>query len=126
MRGQPPVVIVAEDEWIVRLVATEALTEAGFRVIEAEHGESALAALRLHAPAVDVLFTDIQMPGSIDGLQLAKLARALIPQIAVLIGSGNYSPDLSDMPLGSRFFPKPYSLAEIAPRVRALLDEKLA
>ena len=122
MPRQLKVVLIVEDEWVVRAVAAEALTDAGFSVIEAEDGDSALLALQHHAPAIDALFTDIRMPGKIDGLELARRARAIIPSIVVLIGSGNYAPNPADMPPGSRFLSKPYSLATIGPAVFALLD----
>ena len=117
------VVLVAEDEWVIRCCIAETLADAGFEVIEAEHGESALDALQRHAPDIDVLFTDIRLPGNVDGLELAKRARALIPGLAVLIGSGNARPSPDDVPPGAKFLPKPYSFRSIPAQVGALLDD---
>src|SRR3954471_15535056 len=70
-----PVVLVVEDEGLVRMFVTDVLEEAGFEVAEAENAEAGL--LALHArPDVRVLFTDVNMPGRIDGLELARIARA--------------------------------------------------
>jgi CheY-like chemotaxis protein len=78
-------VLVAEDEELVRLVVTEVLRDAGFEVIEAEHAEAALSVLEQHAARVHVLFTDIQMPGAMDGLALAHHTSQNWPEIALLI-----------------------------------------
>jgi CheY-like chemotaxis protein len=64
-------VLVAEDEELVRLVIVAALEDAGFEVIEAEHAEAAWSVLQINAASIRVLFTDIQMPGTMDGLALA-------------------------------------------------------
>jgi two-component system, response regulator PdtaR len=64
-------VLVAEDEELVRLVIAETLRDEGLEVMEAEHAEAALGVLEQHAARIHVLFTDIQMPGSMDGLALA-------------------------------------------------------
>jgi CheY-like chemotaxis protein len=67
-------VLVAEDEELVRSVIVEALLDEGFEVMEAEHAEAALIVLEGHAHRIHVLFTDIQMPGTMDGLALAHHA----------------------------------------------------
>jgi CheY-like chemotaxis protein len=64
-------VLVAEDEELVRLVIVQALLDEGFEVMEAEHAEAALIVLGSHGRRIHVLFTDIQMPGTMDGLALA-------------------------------------------------------
>jgi two-component system, response regulator PdtaR len=117
----PIVVIVTEDEALLRTFATEVLVEAGFTVVEAAHADDALAIMK--SRAVDVLFTDVQMPGSMDGLELARYVRRHWPRVAVLIASGNKGPSSTEMPDRSRFLHKPYSggrlLADICELIAA-------
>jgi CheY-like chemotaxis protein len=77
---------VTEDEIALRMLAAEVLAEAGFTVVEAAHADDAPI---MKSRAVDVLFTDVQMPGSMDGLELARYVRRHWPRVAVLIASGN-------------------------------------
>ena len=114
----PIVVIVAEDEAALRTLAGEVLAEAGFTVVEAAHADDALAIMK--SRAVDVLFTDVQMPGSMDGLELARYVRRRWPRVAVLIASGNKGPSSTEMPDGSRFLHKPYSNCRLLADVREL------
>ncbi len=72
MSSEPQIVVVAEDEWIIRATAVEVLTQAGFAVVEAADGAGALAAIMQRSADVRALFTDVRMPGSIDGLELAR------------------------------------------------------
>jgi two-component system, response regulator PdtaR len=75
-------VLVAEDEELIRLIMVEVLEDAGFEVIEAGHAEAALAILQIHAARIHVLFTDIQMPGAMDVLSLAHHTARTWPKIA--------------------------------------------
>lgn len=120
------VVVVVDDETLVRMNAVEVLTDAGYDVVEAADAASALAILRVHTVGVDVLFTDIQMPGSFDGLELARLARLYWPWIAVLVASGRMTPALDEMPLGSRFLRKPYKFSHLIDHVGKLADARAA
>src|SRR5271166_962486 len=115
----PIVIIVTEDESALRMLATEVLTEAGYTVVEAARADDALAIMK--SRAVDVLFTDVQMPGSMDGLELARHVRRHWPRVAVLIASGNKGPFSTEMPDGSRFFHKPYSTSQLLADVRGLI-----
>ena len=121
MKKQARLVLVAEDEFLIRLVVAEALTEAGFDVVEAEHADEAIVHLHANPKGIAVLFTDIHMPGSLDGLALAHLARSHFPRIGVLVASGRGRPSLSDLPSGSRFVPKPYDTESVVNHVRELL-----
>jgi len=80
-------ILVAEDEEDVRLVVSEALTAAGFRVLEAETGSQALRLLEANA-GIHLLFTDIMMPGGMDGFELAHRAKQLRPDLRVVYTSG--------------------------------------
>ena len=86
-------VLVAEDEALVRSVIVEALREEGFEVMEAEHAEAAIVIMESHGLRIHVLFTDIQMPGTMDGLSLAHHTSKHWPWIGLLITSARPRPD---------------------------------
>jgi CheY-like chemotaxis protein len=121
-KPDPAVVIVTEDEPLIRTFAADILTDAGFTVVEASHADDALTIL--NSRAVDVLFTDVQMPGFMNGLELARHVRRRWPRIVVLVASGNAPPTPSDMPDGSRFLPKPYSYSQLLAGVQELVAAK--
>jgi CheY-like chemotaxis protein len=111
----PVTVLVVEDDVLVRYCAVDALSEGGLRVLEAATAPGAMALLeREH---VDVLFTDVNMPGEFDGLELARRVRRRWPHVAVVITSGRGTPDQMDE--GVRFVPKPY----MADRLARLIGE---
>ena len=107
------VVVVVEDDELVRLLLCEVLMDAGFDVIEAAQADEATAILRKRAREIHALFTDIHMPGSMDGLALAHLSRREWPWIALLIASGKARPQPKEMPQASRFLPKPYKPSHV-------------
>ena len=111
-------VVVAEDDPLLRLDARLSLEEAGFTVIEAGDAPTALTAIEENAE-VEALFTDVQMPGAFGGLDLAHRARAMRPQLAVFVASGEVPVQACDMPRPSRFFAKPYEMAQVAEAMRA-------
>jgi CheY-like chemotaxis protein len=113
-------VLVAEDEDLVRLVVVEALRDAGLEVMEAVHAEAALSVLRRHAARIQVLFTDIQMPGVIDGLALAHHTSKNWPRIALLITPARPRPDRATLPANSRFLAKPYHHSHVVRHIREL------
>jgi two-component system, response regulator PdtaR len=95
-------VLVAEDEELVRLVIVQVLLDEGFEVLEAEHAEAALIVLESHARRIHVLFTDIQMPGTMDGLALAHHASKHWPWIGLLVTSARPRSDGTAFPEQSR------------------------
>ena len=108
-----PVVLIAEDEPLVRMVAVDILEDAGWTVIEAVHAEAALSVLHQRSD-VQVLVTDVEMPpGPLDGIDLARLTREQFPHIGVVIVSGKVRPRPGDLPPGARFVPKPYSATSL-------------
>lgn len=112
-----PLVLIVEDEVMVRAIMVEALTDAGAEVIEAATGDAAMVVLR--SKPVDILFTDVRMPGSIDGLELAKIAARLLPSLKIAVASG-YVPgqrDSSPFP----FFQKPYNAFAVADSLVAMM-----
>jgi CheY-like chemotaxis protein len=106
------VILIVEDELLIRLNAVEMVEEAGFEVIEAASADEAIAILEGRLD-IAVVFTDIQMPGSMDGLKLAAAVRDRWPPIMIVATSGRVKLDPGDLPEGGRFLPKPYSPAEI-------------
>lgn len=106
------VVLVVEDEWLLREAIVEALKIAGWQVVEASSGEGALGLLQ-DKQRVDVLVTDIQLAGTLDGWDVAEAFRAAQPDIPVIYASGNAG-DRSRAVANSAFFSKPYRTAAIA------------
>ena len=104
-------VLLVEDELLVRELAFEDLGDAGFAVTAANDGDEALGYLR-EGRHFDLLFTDIRMPGSTDGWQLAHEARALLPDIRVIYATGLGDAD-SGLQSGERYVRKPYSLKDL-------------
>lgn len=100
-------VLVVEDELFVRLMAVDAIEDAGFRAIEAEDADKALALLD-DRDDIGILFSDIKMPGSLDGLGLAAAVRERWPDIPVILTSGHLYRDDVDMPPSIPFLQKPY------------------
>ncbi len=121
MSMRPRIIIVVEDEVIIRMIVAEALTEAGFHVIEVEHADAALIVLRSSASDIRAIFTDVHMPGSMNGLELAQHASQHWPWIALLVASGKAQPHAAEMPAGSRFLPKPYRPAHVVTHIQELV-----
>jgi two-component system, response regulator PdtaR len=111
-------VLVVEDEALVRMSSADVIRDLGFEVIEAVDADHAISLLE-SVPGVMVVFTDIQMPGSMDGLLLAAV-RDRWPPIALLVTSGKMRPASSDMPTGARFISKPYSPLELKGQLQSL------
>jgi CheY-like chemotaxis protein len=116
-------VLVAEDEEVIRFVIAEALRDEGIEVMEAEHAQAALDVLEQHAARIHVLFTDIQMPGPIDGLALAHHTSKNWPGIALLITSGRPRPDRARFPEKSRFVAKPYQHSQVIRHIHELVSD---
>jgi CheY-like chemotaxis protein len=102
------VILVVEDEPLVRMTAVDELQDAGFQVLEAANADAALAVLESRSEEVQVLFTDVDMPGSMDGMALAKQVHKRWPHIRLLIASGYALPHPDKIPDNGHFVPKPY------------------
>ncbi len=102
------VVLVVEDEPLVRALTVDALEDEGFEVIEAPTGDQALRVLKARSD-VDVVLTDVDMPGSIDGFQLARMARTMFPHVVVIVVSGGVRSGFTGLAPDARFVPKPYT-----------------
>jgi CheY-like chemotaxis protein len=120
--GQRPsrlVVLVVEDDPLLRELTVEVVEEAGFVALEAGDAGEAVALLESR-PEIALLFTDINMPGAMDGLKLAHAVRDRWPAINILVASGQVRLRQSDLPPGSRYLAKPYRAAAVMAELRWL------
>jgi two-component system, response regulator PdtaR len=113
-------VLIVEDEFLLRMDAAEFMKESGFTVYEASNADEAIALLELHGD-IRAVFTDIHMPGSMDGLKLAHYVRGRWPPVKLIITSGRARPRTEDMPIGSGYVGKPYQLNKVADSLRAMI-----
>jgi CheY-like chemotaxis protein len=105
-------ILIVEDEPLVRLYAAETVADAGFEVIEAASADEAIRILESRSD-IRVVFTDIHMPGSMDGLKLAHAVRNRWPPIKIIVTSGRELTMEQCLPEGGRFFAKPYDPIQI-------------
>jgi two-component system, response regulator PdtaR len=117
--ADPKVILVVEDEILIRLGLVDDLILARFRVLQASDADEALRILRT-SEAVDLLLTDVWMPGSMDGLQLAVVARAMRPQLRIAILSGHV---LTAPPEADVLFGKPYVTGRLIDSIQKLLGD---
>ncbi len=117
---QRPVVLIVEDEFLLRMDAVDVIRAAGFEAIEAANADQAIEILESRRD-ITVVFTDIQMPGSMDGLKLARAIRGRWPPIKIVATSGHVAVNESDLPDGGRFLSKPYSPHQITGVLRELI-----
>ena len=115
-----PVVLIVEDEFLLRIDAADIIAAAGFDVVEAENADQAIEILEARRD-IAVVFTDIQMPGSMDGLKLARAVRGRWPPIKIVATSGRPNIGERDLPEGGRFLPKPYSPRQVTGMLRELM-----
>jgi CheY-like chemotaxis protein len=101
-----PVALLVEDEPLVRLTQVDFLRKAGFWVLEAEDADEAFETMRRRQD-VSVVLTDVDMPGSIDGFEFARLVAQALPEVGVMVISGKAFPDEGDLPPSAIFVPKP-------------------
>jgi DNA-binding NtrC family response regulator len=113
-----PIVLVVEDEVLVRSCAVAQLQDAGFSVIEAADAEQALREFEENS-RVTTVFSDINMPGKFDGLSLAHKIFQRRPNVQLILTSGRGAPRASDMPAGVRFLLKPYDCHALTELIKA-------
>lgn len=114
------VVLVVEDEALVRMIAAEALREVGgFEVLEAASADEALTVLQVCG--VGVLVTDVEMPGPLNGFALARRVAEAWPQTGIVVVTGRAMPADGDLPVGAHFVPKPYAVDALVSAVQDAL-----
>ena len=116
----PPVVLVVEDEMLLRMRAVDMVEDAGYASLEAVDADEAVAILESR-PDIAMLFTDIQLPGSIDGLKLAHAVHERWPPIKIILVSGQLKPSSIDIPPNSRFFGKPLEADEMIAEIKGMI-----
>ena len=116
-----PVVLLVEDEFLVRMAAADALMDAGFEVIETANAQAAQEVLARRTD-IQVLFTDVRMPGPMDGLELATLVRRQWPHVVIVVTSGHLKPESGSLPDKAVFIPKPYGEKAPAVVIQSLLS----
>jgi two-component sensor histidine kinase len=118
----PPKVLVVEDEMMLRMRAVDIVEDAGFTAIEAVNADEALAILESRAD-IELLFTDIQMPGSMDGLKLAHAVHKRWPSIKIILVSGKLTPTEVEKPAHSRFFEKPLEVKQMIAEMQEMIGQ---
>ncbi len=124
MRGGSETILVAEDDPDVQATVVELLTELGYTVLRANDATSALSVIE-SGVAIDLLFTDVVMPGALKSPELARLARARLPELAVLFTSGyteNAIVHDGRLDAGVELLSKPYTREQLARKVRAVIE----
>jgi CheY-like chemotaxis protein len=120
--ARPVVVLVAEDEVLIRMAMADALRDAGFTVVEASSAVEALDAVKAGIRP-DVLLTDVRMPGGIDGLQLAATLQEAFPSVVVFIASAHL-PVIAQGAAMPNLIAKPYDPAVVVHRIVATLKSE--
>lgn len=117
-------VLVVEDEPLLLWDAVDLIEEAGFRAYAASNAAAAIKLLEKHDD-IGVLFTDIDMPGSMDGLKLAHAVRERWPPVSIIVASGHMKARPEDLPENGMFFSKPYPPASIIEALNGIADRVL-
>lgn len=116
----PPVVLIVEDEMLLRMRAVDMVEDAGYTSVEAVDADEAVTILEARSD-IALLFTDIQMPGSMDGLRLAHAVHERWPPIKIILVSGALKLEKSDIPPDSRFFGKPLEAKEMIAEIQEMI-----
>jgi CheY-like chemotaxis protein len=112
-----PVILIVEDDAMIRMGATGIVEDLGYQFFEASSADEAIDLLEQHSQ-ITIVFTDIQMAGSMDGLQLAAYARDRWPPLKFIVVSGNHVATELELPDGARFFLKPYNSVAIGEAIK--------
>jgi two-component system, response regulator PdtaR len=117
-----PVILVVEDDPIIRMGALQFVAAAGFEAIEASDADEAIRILEARSD-IHLVFTDVGMPGTMDGIRLAHYIRRRWPPVKLIVASGKAVVDESHLPAGARFFPKPYSDSAVLGAMTVMLSD---
>lgn len=121
MPATAPVILVVEDEIIIRMDVVEQLEGKGYTVIGVGDAHEAIETLS-SAERVDLLFTDVNMPGDLNGLRLAHEVARAWPQTGIIVTSGKNAIPQDELPDAARFYPKPYEASTIHAAIGEMLD----
>lgn len=118
--SKPAKILVVDDEAPLRFPVCECLSDVGFIVVEAGNADDALALVQAD-PDIELVFTDVRMPGSMNGIALARRLRAEFPLVQVIVTSGNTS--VEELDPGTLFIGKPYELTYVVDRLLRTLED---
>ncbi|WCM25966.1 response regulator [Sphingomonas sp. QA11] len=118
-----PYVLVVDDNPLILMTVCDILEDAGFRYYDAENGDNAKAMLPQFGPNITLLFTDVEMPGNIDGFALAHHVAKEWPDIEIVVASGRITPQPGDMPDKATFVGKPFTAEMICDHLRDKLPD---
>ena len=121
MENCKPVVLVVEDSHIIRMCAVDLVVAAGFEALEASSADEAIQVLEGRSD-IHLVSTDVSMPGSMDGIKLSHYVRKRWPPVKLIVVSGKNIVDESDLPVGARFFSKPYNDSTIVEAMMCMLS----
>lgn len=116
-----PHALVVDDDFLIRTEAVDILEQAGFDVLEADHGDAAFELLQMRHADVVLLFTDVQMPGELDGFALARKVALSWPHISLVVASGQVQPGPGALPNKAHFIAKPFSAEVVQTHIREIL-----
>ncbi|WP_322516923.1 response regulator [Rhodopseudomonas palustris] len=120
MKNGKAVVLVVEDNTVIRMGAVDLVLSAGYEALEAHDADAAIRILESRDD-IDLVFTDVQMPGTMDGIKLSYYIRDRWPPVKLIVASGDAILEESSLPTGSRFFSKPYDEHTITDAMARLL-----
>jgi DNA-binding NtrC family response regulator len=120
LRCLPAVVLIVEDEMMLRMRAVDMVEDAGYTPIEASDADEAVAILESRSD-IALMCTDIQMPGSMDGMGLAHAVYVRWPLIKIIVVSGQLNPPSTELPPRSRFFGKPLEAGQMIAQMRNMI-----
>ncbi len=123
--GKPHTILVVEDDVLIRMIVCEYLRDCGYQVIEAADGEEAVRLLQADTMKVDLVFSDVQMPGAVDGFALSQWVRLNRPGLPVMLTSGHVGAASKAVELceNGPLLHKPYEHQELLRRLRMVLDQ---
>lgn len=110
-------ILIVEDEAFIRVDLVDFFTDAGFRVFEAEDADAAIVVMDTE-PSIRIVLTDVQMPGSMDGIRLAHHVRDRYPPTLLVVASGAVRPSAADLPADTLFFAKPFNPHAVLTAIR--------
>ncbi len=113
-------ILVVEDEVLVRLATRDGIEAAGFDVHDAHDADEAIQLLEAH-PDIGLIFTDVDMPGSMDGVKLAHYVRNRWPPVKIIVTSGFKNISADQLPTGSVFLSKPYQPEQLRSKIESLI-----
>lgn len=125
MNNGKAVVLVIEDSPLIRMGAVDLVESAGYEALEARDADEAIRILESRGD-IDLVFTDVQMPGTMDGIKLSHYIRDRWPPVKIILASGKAILEESSLPVGSRFFPKPYDDHSIADAIARMLADDIS